>query len=397
MSVRKLPSGRWRADYLDLAGHRQRRDFERKADAANHELAERVKAKDERDRLRGRRPAVDPKITLHDYVEEYYFKHKTTDPATTARQRVEFKRRLKDEYGTRPVRSINRVEVRHYLLGLLKQGDLAEGSVRQTFATLAAILSAAVEDGLFTDNPLRGLWRKVRSTTSKGDTTEAGEQKTKAFTTEQARSFLDAVERHEPTYAPLFTTMLTTGLRISEAIGLSTDRLDLAKRTARIDRQIGQAGGVKATKTKRVRRVPLPEALVPLLIEASAARAAAPDLGPWFLCPHRLPDIPSAQDAQRVYRNALRAFRRAVEKAGMRREDWSPHCLRHSYSANLVSRGVSLAFVQKALGHASISMTVDTYGSWLPVTDAGGVDELAAAFGCHKTVTTEPQETKTPA
>lgn len=31
------------------------------------------------------------------------------------------------------------------------------------------------------------------------------------------------------------------------------------------------------------------------------------------------------------------------------------------------------------MGHASISMTVDVYGSWLPVKAPGAVDRLAAA------------------
>ena len=45
----------------------------------------------------------------------------------------------------------------------------------------------------------------------------------------------------------------------------------------------------------------------------------------------------------------------------------------------LEAAGESPAYVQQQMGHASISMTLDVYGSWLPVRAAGAVDRLAAA------------------
>src|SRR4029078_13093686 len=38
--------------------------------------------------------------------------------------------------------------------------------------------------------------------------------------------------------------------------------------------------------------------------------------------------------------------------------------------------GRSPAYVQAQLGHASISLTVDTYGKWLPKGDKAAVDSL---------------------
>src|SRR5262249_37670526 len=59
-----------------------------------------------------------------------------------------------------------------------------------------------------------------------------------------------------------------------------------------------------------------------------------------------------------------RAFRRALEKAGLRRIRL--HDLRHSYASILISAGVSPAYVQQQLGHALIKMTVDTYTHLIP-------------------------------
>ena len=43
----------------------------------------------------------------------------------------------------------------------------------------------------------------------------------------------------------------------------------------------------------------------------------------------------------------------------------NPHDLRHTYATILLVAGVSPAYVQKQLGHSSISMTVDIYGHWV--------------------------------
>jgi integrase len=46
---------------------------------------------------------------------------------------------------------------------------------------------------------------------------------------------------------------------------------------------------------------------------------------------------------------------------------FSAHSLRHSYASLLLQQGESPAYVQRQLGHASIQLTVDTYGKWLPM------------------------------
>jgi integrase len=58
------------------------------------------------------------------------------------------------------------------------------------------------------------------------------------------------------------------------------------------------------------------------------------------------------------------AMRRACMSARLRGRH--PHDLRHTYAAILLMAHISPAYVQKQLGHHSISMTVDIYGHWIP-------------------------------
>jgi integrase len=43
---------------------------------------------------------------------------------------------------------------------------------------------------------------------------------------------------------------------------------------------------------------------------------------------------------------------------------FGPHYLRHTYASILLADGVSPVYVQEQLGHATIELTVSTYGSW---------------------------------
>ena len=73
--------------------------------------------------------------------------------------------------------------------------------------------------------------------------------------------------------------------------------------------------------------------------------------------------------------NVHHAFARVLTKAKLPGH-FTPHSLRHTYASILISEGKPIAYVQAQLGHASITLTVDTYGKWLPSADRSAVDTL---------------------
>jgi integrase len=54
----------------------------------------------------------------------------------------------------------------------------------------------------------------------------------------------------------------------------------------------------------------------------------------------------------------------------------TPHSLRHTFASILISEGKSPAYVQQQLGHEDVSLTINTYGAWLPSTDTHANDVL---------------------
>ena len=63
-------------------------------------------------------------------------------------------------------------------------------------------------------------------------------------------------------------------------------------------------------------------------------------------------------------------------KAAKLPEHLTPHCPRHTCAWILLADGVSPVYVQEQLGHATIELTVSTYGRWLTKKAPGALDCL---------------------
>jgi integrase len=57
------------------------------------------------------------------------------------------------------------------------------------------------------------------------------------------------------------------------------------------------------------------------------------------------------------------------------------HDLRHSCATLLLSRGVHPVYVQKLLGHATVSLTLDKYSHFMPSMAEVTASEMDAALG----------------
>jgi integrase/recombinase XerD len=143
----------------------------------------------------------------------------------------------------------------------------------------------------------------------------------------------------------LLELLYAAGLRVSEALGLDVDDLDLDGGSVRVlgkgDRQrVVPVGDLAVAWVGRYLRE-----IRPILL--AAARAPGRRGGPVFI----------SDRGRRLGRShAWLAVKRAAAAAGLDGRV-SPHTLRHSFATHLLEGGADLRVVQELLGHASISTT----------------------------------------
>ncbi len=139
----------------------------------------------------------------------------------------------------------------------------------------------------------------------------------------------------------LLELLYGTGARISEAVGLDVDDLDLDDGAVRL---VG--------KGRKERVVPLGsyavEALSAYLVrgrpELSATGQSTPAV---FL---------NARGGRLSRQSAWTVLGKAADSAGVT-ADVSPHTLRHSFATHLLDGGADVRVVQELLGHASVTTT----------------------------------------
>lgn len=139
----------------------------------------------------------------------------------------------------------------------------------------------------------------------------------------------------------LLEVLYGTGARISEAVGLSVDDVDLAGASARL-----------FGKGRKERVVPLGgyavEAIDAYLVRARPSLASSgPGTPSLFLNTRGRPL--SRQSAWAIIQNAAERAKLSVHV--------SPHTLRHSFATHLLQGGADIRVVQELLGHSSLSTT----------------------------------------
>ncbi len=143
----------------------------------------------------------------------------------------------------------------------------------------------------------------------------------------------------------LLEVLYGVGARISEAVGLDVDDLDVGVR--------GEVGLVRLRgKGSKERIVPVGryavEAVEAYVVRGRPALAGRGPGGPALFLNQR---------GRRLSRqSAWSVVRRAAGRAGLS-EHVSPHTLRHSFATHLLDGGADVRVVQELLGHASVTTT----------------------------------------
>ena len=189
----------------------------------------------------------------------------------------------------------------------------------------------------------------------------------------------------------MFLTLTLTGMRLGEVLGLRWDDLDFEAGTILVQRSMAENGQSATPKSGHSRRVDLSPQLAKTLRRLSMGRAERMKRHRWTRVP---PWVFCSRSGEPLGPQHVRHLFGRVVKAASLPEHFTPHCLRHTFASLLLQQGESPQWVQEQLGNASIQLTVDTYGRWLPKRPIrGGVAILDTLLG-SKLVAGSPRKSQ---
>ena len=139
----------------------------------------------------------------------------------------------------------------------------------------------------------------------------------------------------------LLEVLYGTGARISEAVGLDVDDLDLTEGTAMLR---GKGGKQRLVPVGSFALAAVEDYLTVARPTLVSAKAASPAM---FL---------NARGGRLSRQSAWTVLVKAAQRAGVKTEV-SPHTLRHSFATHLLDGGADVRVVQELLGHASVTTT----------------------------------------
>jgi integrase len=204
------------------------------------------------------------------------------------------------------------------------------------------------------------------------DMPAAGRRVVDAYTEDEAKRLLASLDQHEL----LITTALMTGLRQGEILALRWR--DVEGDMVNVSHTLHPGGVLGEPKTESSRRtLKLPPAVMVLLRSHKAAQAAQRlKAGRRW---HDL-DFVFAKASGQPYaaRTIQKAWKEIAAQAGIPHKPF--HALRHTFATVLLSRGVEVVVVSKALGHSSISITADVYADWTRPMQETTAEVMSAAL-----------------
>jgi hypothetical protein len=163
-----------------------------------------------------------------------------------------------------------------------------------------------------------------------------------------------------------------------EVVALRRESVDLARGVLIVDRSVSDVAGqlmLGPTKTGRVRAVPIPDTLVPDLLDPLARRVGSEPAS-----------LPFTSEAGGLVSHAYwykSHFRPAVKRAGLP-EGLRYHDLRHTYASLLIAEGAHPRAIMERLGHSSIQVTLGTYGHLFPTLDEALTGRLASRIAAAR-------------
>ena len=230
---------------------------------------------------------------------------------------------------------------------------------------VSSSVQAAISEGYAHENPVRLLHKTARPKVAKSRPVYYTDD-------ELARLWPELACR--PVMLALCKTAVATGLRSGELAALRWTDVDLLNRELHVARTFVDGIGEQTTKSNEPRTVDLtPQAAA--LLERWYAESGDDGL---VFEREQGGHLSSSYVTRQVLYPALK--RAGIPRMGERGRKRDFHSFRHSFARIALEGVAEIVWVQRQLGHSSITLTVDTYGSWARTAEKSQAEKLAGVF-----------------
>ena len=360
-SIKQRPDGSWRARYRDEAHREHSRHFATKREAQRwlDEVTTAV--------VTGR--YVNPRagvMTLGQFYLEWSVRQIWAPTTVTAMNLTIAKCTLRDVALNR----ISRSHVEGWVKHMSAQG-LAPGTIKTRVNNVRNVLRAAVRDRRIPDDPSAGVTlprkRKLEAAMHIPTSEDVG----------------DVLSAALPHASALIALCAFAGLRLGEAAAVQLEDIDFLRRRIHVRRQVQfvSAGVVNISPPKygSERTIFAADELLALLSQ-HVEMFGTHGMAHWLF---------RGESEQPPHQNTVSYWwRNANSDAGV--TPFRLHDLRHFYASGLIAAGCDVVTVQRALGHARATTTLNTYSHLWPTAEdktreAAGALVASALRTSHRT------------
>jgi integrase len=314
----------------------------------------------------------DENLTVGEYLDRWLSDavRGTVRESTFSRDKYLATNHIKPSIGRIKLRNVSALHLQGLYRDRLDSG-LSGSTVQKMHHVLHKALSQAVRWNLIPRNPADSVKAPTAST-----------KEMHPLSAPEARQLLEAAGEAGDRLEALYVLAVHTGMRRGELLGLKWDDVDLDGSTVRVRRTLTRKGTgyvLGEPKTKKSRRtVRLTQRAVDALrshrrrqLEEKLAAGRYEDSGLVF----------AGEGGGLINPSNLRqrSFLPLLERAGLPQITF--HDLRHTCASLLFQKNIHPKFVQELLGHASVSITLDTYSHMLPGMGGEAADAIGEALG----------------
>ncbi|WP_415648167.1 tyrosine-type recombinase/integrase, partial [Stackebrandtia soli] len=354
--AKRMPPKRWQVRWYDDNNKPKTAAFAKKVDAEAKasEIESTLHAGTYRDPKAGKTP-------FKDVCESWLINHRDTKPSTRRTYRRLLDGHCLPRWGNVAVSAIDFERYASWITSLERDANakpkdttgLGASQIHSIHTVMVMVLDWAIKSKLITQNPVKGMVSLPRIVPT--DHVYLTHQQIERLAV--AGSALITKRGHSTAAArinrALILTLAYTGIRIGEAAALHVRSVNLTSRRLFVTATFIDAGGYHEGPPKNgtSRAVPIAGFLVRELEKLVTGRD-----------PDEYLFTTDSGKPIRVTNWRNREFNRAVDAAGLAGRGITPHKLRHTAASLAIAAGADVYVVQRMLGHAKPSITLDVYG-----------------------------------